>query len=93
MEPVDVIVACTLMSPGAYSVDYHADPLGEDVGWSLAVKRSVTRSWIYLPARSTAHDYQPGRFAEVRMTDGLWETCSGAVGRSLRAVRSATVGS
>jgi hypothetical protein len=39
LELVDVVMACVLMSPAAYSVDYHSHPLGEDVGWSLAARR------------------------------------------------------
>lgn len=32
--PVDVIMACKLMTPPAYAVDYAFDLQGEDIGWS-----------------------------------------------------------
>jgi len=37
---VDVIMGSKLMTGGAYRVDYEFDRLGEDVGWSSAVKRT-----------------------------------------------------
>lgn len=40
VNPVDVIMAIKLMSPMAYNVDYQYHKLGEDIGWSLAVKEA-----------------------------------------------------
>jgi hypothetical protein len=34
----DVIMAVKLMNRRAYSIDYRAHPLGEDVGWSIAAR-------------------------------------------------------
>lgn len=36
----DVIMAIKLMAPVAYDVDYEFDKLGEDIGWSKAVRAS-----------------------------------------------------
>jgi hypothetical protein len=44
--PVDVIMACKLMSPKALALDYVFDVDGEDVGWSrLAAARGVHLAW------------------------------------------------
>lgn len=37
---VHVIMAAKLMTPDAYHVDYEYDARGEDIGWSLAVRRA-----------------------------------------------------
>lgn len=39
LPKVDVIMAAKLMTPRAYNVDYEYDRRGEDIGWSLAVRR------------------------------------------------------
>jgi hypothetical protein len=36
--PVDVIMACKLMTSAAYNIDYVYHDQGEDIGWSLACK-------------------------------------------------------
>lgn len=40
---VDVIMAIKLMGPRAYNIDYEFHSYGEDVGWSIACKRSGLR--------------------------------------------------
>lgn len=41
--PVQVIMAIKLMKPEAYRVDYEYSDKGEDVGWSLAVRKAGMR--------------------------------------------------
>jgi hypothetical protein len=41
--PVDVIMACKLMTPAAYNVDYAFDLQGEDIGWSRAAAQAGVR--------------------------------------------------
>lgn len=43
IEDVDVIMAIKLMTPAAYKVDYEFHEKGEDIGWSLAVRRAGLR--------------------------------------------------
>lgn len=40
---VDVIMAAKLMGPAAYNTDYKLHRIGEDIGWSLAAKRTGVR--------------------------------------------------
>lgn len=43
---VDVIMACKLMTPPAYNVDYRFDLQGEDIGWSTAcTERGLRLGW------------------------------------------------
>jgi hypothetical protein len=37
---VEVIMAAKIMDPRAYSIDYEFSPMGEDIGWSEAVRRA-----------------------------------------------------
>jgi hypothetical protein len=41
--PVDVIMACKLMTPPAYAIDYVLDIQGEDIGWSRAATQAGVR--------------------------------------------------
>lgn len=67
--PVEVIMACKLMSPKAYAVDYRFDLQGEDVGWSRACTESGVRlGWdgrviakhVLAPHLLTARDVRVG---------------------------------
>lgn len=38
--PVDIVMACVMMTPAAYAVDYEHHPWGEDVGHAKALRRA-----------------------------------------------------
>lgn len=60
----DVIMACKLMSPDAYHIDYEWDHRGEDFGWSQAATREeLTLGW---DARTTnKHVMKPAALDKV----------------------------
>lgn len=66
---VDVIMACKLMTPAAYRVDYRFDLQGEDIGWSTAcTEQGLRLGWegrrvskhVLAPHLLTARDARVG---------------------------------